>query len=66
MIEKRKSIEKIKICDGVYLIDKAIWLEKQRVLAIADLHIGYECYLNEMGIALPRNQFEIMKKEILL
>lgn len=31
---------------------------------IADLHIGYEEYLNKQGILAPRSQFEEIKKEI--
>ncbi len=58
------NLEKVKIFDGVYLINKALWIEKKKLLAIADLHIGYEEYLNEFGIAIPRQQFKIMKEEI--
>lgn len=60
MNEKRK----FKLEEDIYLIDKALWLEKQRLLCIADLHIGYEEYLNEQGIAFPRQQFKIIKEEV--
>ncbi|MEM1535079.1 MAG: metallophosphoesterase [Candidatus Pacearchaeota archaeon] len=58
--------EKFKILEGIYLVNKALWLEKLKLLAIADLHIGYEEYLNEQGIAIPRQQLSIMKKELAL
>jgi len=58
-------MEKYKLIDDIYLIDKALWLEKQKILAIADLHVGYEAYLaEEQGILMPKRQFEILKKEI--
>lgn len=58
------NLSKTRIEDGIYAIDKALWFEKQRILVIADLHIGYEQYLTEQGILLPRKQFEVMKKEL--
>lgn len=58
------NLEKIKVGEGIWFVDKALWFEKQKLLAIADLHIGYEQALNEAGIALPRKQFEVMKKEL--
>ncbi len=39
-------------------IGKALWFPVEKVLVIADLHIGYEEVLNRMGIFVPRNQFD--------
>jgi len=58
-------MEKYKLIEDIYLVDKGLWIEKQKILALADLHIGYEGYLaEEQGILLPRKLFEITKKEI--
>jgi len=58
-------MESYKLINGIYLIDKALWLEKQKILAIADLHIGYEGYLvEEQGILLPRRLFQMIKKDL--
>jgi putative SbcD/Mre11-related phosphoesterase len=58
-------MESYKLIDGIYLVDKALWLEKQKILAIADLHIGYEGYLaEEQGILLPRRLFQMIKKDL--
>ncbi|MDE1849038.1 MAG: metallophosphoesterase [Nanoarchaeota archaeon] len=50
-------------------IDKAVFFPKSGILAIGDLHLGYEHMLIESGISLPENQAkEIIKsiEEILL
>ncbi len=58
------DLSKTKIFEGIYIIGKALWLEKVKILVIADLHIGYEEYLNELGIAIPRQQFKLMHEEL--
>ncbi|MEM4647862.1 MAG: metallophosphoesterase [Candidatus Pacearchaeota archaeon] len=62
---KLKNLEKFEIEKNIFLIDKAIWLKKQKLLGIADLHIGYEENLIEQGILLPKKQFKIIKEEII-
>jgi len=43
-------------------INKSLYFPKEKILVLGDLHIGYEEYLNEQGVFLPRVQFkEIMK-----
>jgi len=46
------------------LVSKTIFFPKQGILAIGDLHLGYEKMLHNKGIILPFNQVEITKKEI--
>lgn len=43
-------------------IDKSVWLEKEKILVIADLHLGYEESLE--NIALPRTQFKKIKEDL--
>ncbi|MFA5953161.1 MAG: metallophosphoesterase [Candidatus Pacearchaeota archaeon] len=45
-------------------ISKTIFFPKQGILAIGDLHLGYEQMLKSQGIFLPFNQLEETKKEI--
>jgi len=47
----------MQIFPGIKAIGKALWLEKQKVLIVADFHLGYEEYLNSQGIFVPRSQF---------
>ncbi|MFH0831972.1 MAG: metallophosphoesterase [archaeon] len=54
----------MEISKGIEMIGKALWLPKQKVLIIADLHVGYEEALNKQGILIPRQQFSVMKEEI--
>ena len=46
------------------LINKTIFFPKQGILAIGDLHLGYETMLREQGISLPFNQIKTTKKQI--
>jgi len=48
----------MEILKGIEIVDAALWLAKERVLVIADLHIGYEEDLNKQGIMITRNQFK--------
>jgi len=43
---------------GIEIIDLALYLEKQQILVIADVHIGYEEALNKQGMMVPRFQFK--------
>ena len=53
----------MKIMNNIKIIDLALCLEKEKILVIADMHIGYEEALNKQGILIPRFQFkEIIKR----
>ena len=50
------------ILPSIRIIGLTLFLEKEKILVIADSHIGYEEALNKQGILIPRLQFkEIMK-----
>ena len=42
----------------------ALWFERERTLAISDLHLGYEGALQEAGVAIPRRQKGIMLERL--
>ena len=53
----------MEIQKGIEIIDLALYLKKEKILVISDLHLGYEEALNRQGILMPRFQFEeIIKK----
>lgn len=45
------------ILGGMLISDLALWIPGERVLAIADVHLGYEEALNRQGMLVPREQF---------
>ena len=45
-------------------VDKALYFPEEKILVIADLHIGYEESLNAQGIFVPRRQFEETMKNL--
>jgi len=49
------------ILPNIRIVGLTLYLEKQKILVIADSHIGYEEALNKQGVLIPRLQF----KEIL-
>jgi len=56
-MRKRKKQEK-QILPCTRIIDLALYFEEERILVIADLHLGFEEALNKQGVLLPRFNFE--------
>lgn len=54
----------MEILEGIEIKNKALWIRKEKILIIADLHLGYEEALNKQGILVPRQMFSEIKKEI--
>ena len=54
----------MEILKGIEIKGKALWLRKQSILVISDLHIGYEQALNEQGMLTPRTQFKEMMNDL--
>lgn len=54
----------MEILKGVEIKNKALWLKEERILIIADLHIGYEEALTEEGMLVPKTMFKEMLYEI--
>ncbi len=53
----------MEISQGIFAVDTSLFLEKEKVLIINDLHIGYEQVLHRKGILVPRFQLkEIIDK----
>ena len=48
---------------GIEIIDLALYIKKEKILIISDLHLGFEEALNKQGVLVPRFQFkEIIKR----
>ncbi len=53
----------MEIAKGIEIIETSLWLKKQNILIINDLHIGYEEVLQRKGILVPKFQLkEIITK----
>jgi len=48
----------MEILKNIEIIDLALYLKKEKILIIADTHIGYEESLNKQGILIPRTAFK--------
>ncbi len=48
----------MKIDNNLDLIDLGLYLKKEKILIISDMHLGYEELLNKQGILLPKFQFK--------
>ena len=56
----------MEIQKNIEIIDLALYLKKEKILIISDLHLGYEEALNKQGILMPRFEDIIKRlKEIL-
>jgi putative SbcD/Mre11-related phosphoesterase len=54
----------MEIIKGIEIIDLALYLKKQIILVIADLHIGFEEMLNKQGILIPRHQLKDITEKL--
>jgi putative SbcD/Mre11-related phosphoesterase len=53
------------VLPGVHVTrEYALWLPRERALAISDLHLGYEGALQEAGVAIPRRQKGVMLERL--
>ena len=48
----------MEIYNGIKIIDLCLYIEKYKILIIADMHLGYEESLNEKGVLIPKMQFK--------
>ncbi|MDP2974315.1 MAG: metallophosphoesterase [Candidatus Diapherotrites archaeon] len=53
-----------KLLPGIEVIGLAVWIEPDKALVIADLHLGIEEMLNRQGVMLPRFNFRQTKKTL--
>ncbi len=53
----------MQIAEGISTIDLALYLKKQNIIILSDLHIGYEEALNKQGILIPRFHFSDMMQK---
>jgi putative SbcD/Mre11-related phosphoesterase len=53
-----------KLAPGIKAIGLALWIPKEKTLAISDLHLGYEEMLNKQGIMMPRINFSEIKQKL--
>lgn len=55
---------KKEIIKGIEIIDLALYLSEEKVLVLADLHIGYEDELVKQGILVPKFHFRDLVKRV--
>lgn len=48
----------MEILKGISIVGPALFIEKEKILVINDLHIGYEEALHRKGVLVPRFQME--------
>ncbi len=54
----------MEISKDIDIINFALWLKKEQILIISDLHLGYEEYLHQKGLLLPKAQAQLIKEEL--
>ena len=54
----------MQISAGIEIVHTALWLTKEKILVINDLHIGYEESLHRKGILVPKFQLQEIIKEM--
>lgn len=54
----------VEIVDGVEILDLSLYIIKEKILIIGDLHLGIENSLINQGILIPKFQFDNVKENI--
>jgi putative SbcD/Mre11-related phosphoesterase len=54
----------IEIIKGAEIIDLGLYLKEEKILVLADLHIGYEESLVKQGVLLPKFHFKDLVKRV--
>ena len=54
----------MRICEGIEIIDLALYLPKHKAVVIADSHIGYEEALQKKGVLVPMMQYKDILKRL--
>ncbi len=59
------ALDSVKVAEGVEALkERALWMPDEGLLAVADLHLGYEGVLQREGVAIPRRQKAVMMEAI--
>jgi len=62
-LKEEKMLLVMEIIKGIEIIDLCLYVKKEKILILADTHIGYEESLNKQGVLIPRFGFtEIIKR----
>ncbi len=48
----------VELVPGIEAVDLALYLKKENILVIGDVHLGYEDALRKQGVFMPRFQFK--------
>jgi putative SbcD/Mre11-related phosphoesterase len=54
----------MEISQGIEIIGKTLWFQKERILVLNDLHIGYEEALYRKGVLVPKFQLRVILEEL--
>lgn len=54
----------MEILPGIEIIGLALWIQKEKILVISDLHLGYEEMLERQGVLTPRFQLKDMVEQL--
>ncbi len=57
-------MEENELLKGVFAKGSCLWIEKDKALVVADLHLGIEEMFNRQGTLLPRFNFRQIKRQI--
>jgi metallophosphoesterase superfamily enzyme len=53
-----------RLIPGFFAKGLALWIEKDKALVVADLHLGIEEEFNKKGMLLPRFNFKAIKNHL--
>ena len=56
----------MELAPNLEIVDLSLWLKVEKILVVGDFHLGYEEYLQNKGILLPKQQLNQIIKRLKL
>jgi putative SbcD/Mre11-related phosphoesterase len=54
----------MEISPGIEIIGPSLWFKKEKILIVGDFHLGYEEYLHQKGVLLPKQQAKQIHQQL--
>jgi len=54
----------MEISPGIEIIGLSLWFKKEQILVVGDFHLGYEEYLHQKGVLIPKQQAKQIHQQL--
>jgi len=54
----------MELSPGIEIFGPSLWFKKEKILVVGDFHLGYEEYLHQKGVLLPKQQAQQIHQQL--